>query len=46
MQEEACCLSTSVEGIEAEVEDIIFGVQKVSKLSKPYMSNTYSVYSK
>ena len=34
MQEEAGCLCTSVEGIEAEVEAFIFGVQKVSKLSK------------
>ena len=34
MQEEAGCLCTSVEGIEAEVEAIFFGVQKVSKLSK------------
>ena len=37
MQEEAGCLCTLVEGIEAEVEGLeafIFGVQKVSKLSK------------
>ena len=34
MQEEAGCLCTSVEGFEAEVEAFIFGVQKVSKLSK------------
>ena len=34
MQEEAGSWCTTVEGIEAEVEAIIFGVQKVSKLSK------------
>ena len=34
MQEEAGCLCTSVEGFEAEVEAFIFGVKKVSKLSK------------
>ena len=34
MQVEAGSWCTTVEGIEAEVEAIIFGVQKVSKLSK------------
>ena len=34
MQEEAGSWCTTVEGIEAEVEAIFFGVQKVSKLSK------------
>ena len=34
VQEEAGSWCTTVEGIEAEVEAIFFGVQKVSKLSK------------
>ena len=34
MQEEACCLCTSVEGIEAEVEANNFGVQMLLQLLK------------
>ena len=34
VQEEAGSWCTTVEGFEAEVEAFIFGVQKVSKLSK------------